>query len=159
MGARGLRDRKGRQPMTDRDARARKVARLWASGLSIREVARRVGIHHQTAIDDLARSDPSSPGWETYRQRRQRRRIPGRDKRMAAAAALRAAGKSLRDIGKELGVSYQTVSNDLARWDAQQPTIPANVIPLSRNRQKVAGKSSPGGGKKARQKLTAGKTS
>jgi DNA-binding CsgD family transcriptional regulator len=137
----------------DRDARARKVARLWASGLSMREVARRLGIHHQTAIDDLARLDSLS--WGAYRTRLERRRVPARDKRMALAARMRTEGKSLRDIGKELGISYQTVSNDLARWDAQQPETPANVIPLSRKRQEVAGKSSPRGGKKTRHKLTA----
>lgn len=31
-----------------REARARKVARLWKSGLSVRETARRVGVHPQT---------------------------------------------------------------------------------------------------------------
>jgi hypothetical protein len=40
-----------------REKRARKVARLWASGLSVREAARRTGIHHQTALDDLSRLD------------------------------------------------------------------------------------------------------
>lgn len=134
-----------------RDARARKVARLWASGLSMREVARRVGIHHQTALDDLARLD--RPSWGDYRRRLERRRTPARDKRMTEAVRLRAQGLSLRQIAAELAVSYQTVSNDLARWDAQKPKTPANVIPL---RQKVAGESDPAGGKKSRQKLTAG---
>jgi transposase len=115
--------------MTDeRDARARKVGRLWASGLSLREVARRVGIHHQTAIDDLARLDRLS--YYTYRKRVERRRVPARDKRMAEAVRLRTEGKSLREIAAELGVSYQTVSNDLARWERERP---ANVIPLSKS--------------------------
>lgn len=108
----------------DREKRARKVARLWASGLSVREAARRVGIHHQTALDDLRWLDR----WPYDNLRRyRRRRVPARDKRMAAAVQLRTEGKSLRQIAGELGVSYQTVSNDLARWDAQHPV---NVIPL-----------------------------
>jgi DNA-binding CsgD family transcriptional regulator len=113
----------------DREKRARKVARLWASGLSVREAARRVGIHHQTALDDLRMLD-SWPNDDLRRYRR--RRVPARDKRMADAARLRAEGKSLREIGRELGVSYQTVSNDLARWDAHLAATPANVISLSR---------------------------
>ncbi len=111
----------------DRDARARKVARLYASGLSLRETARRAGIHHQTAIDDLARLDLGTFG--AYRRRLEKRRVPARDKRMAAAVRLRAGGQSLRQIARELAVSHQTVKNDLARWDAARP---ANVVPLSR---------------------------
>lgn len=50
-----------------------------------------------------------------------------KDKRMLAAVRLRADGKSLREIAKELAVSYQTVANDLARWERERP----NVILLS----------------------------
>jgi transposase len=121
-------------PAADREARARKVARLWASGLSLRAVAKRLGIHHQTAIDDLAWLDRPSYG---YRKRLERRRVPARDKRMAEAARLRTEGKSLRQAAAELGVSYQTVSNDLARWDARR--MPANVVPLSRKSSKSGG--------------------
>ena len=51
---------------------------------------------------------------------------PDKDKRMAAAVRKRAEGKSLREIGRELGVSEITVRRDLARWEAERP----NVIPL-----------------------------
>lgn len=129
----------------DRDARARKVARLYASGLSLRETARRVGVHHQTAIADLARLDYGTFG--AYRRRLEKRRVPARDKRMVEAARLRTAGMSLRQIAKELSVSYQTVSNDLARWDAQQPKMPANVVSLSRKLSKSGVRNSPPGGK------------
>ena len=122
----------------DRDARARKVARLWASGLSLRQVAKRLGIHHQTAIDDLAWLDRYD-FYDRYMTGLRRRRVPARDKRMAEAVRLRAEGKSLRQAGSELGVSYQTVSNDLARWDAQHPVMPANVVPLARKASKSGG--------------------
>ncbi len=51
-----------------------------------------------------------------------------KDKRMAAAVRMRAEGKSLRQIGEELTVSYQTVANDLARWRRERP----NVVQLSK---------------------------
>lgn len=121
----------------DRDKRARKVARLWASGLSLRQVAKRLGIHHQTAIDDLARLDRYTYG--ANRTRLEQRRVPARDKRMAAAVRLRTEGLSLRQIASQLEVSYQTISNDLARWDAQQPKLPANVLPLARKVSKSGG--------------------
>ncbi len=54
-----------------------------------------------------------------------------KDKRMALAARMRAEGKSLREIGKLLVVHWETVRRDLARWDAQQGDMPANVISLS----------------------------
>ena len=129
----------------DREARARKVGRLWASGLSVREAARRVGIHHQTALDDLAWLDRVS--YYTYRRRVERRRVPARDKRMAKAAQLRAEGKSLREIAGDLAVSHQTVSNDLARWDAQQPQLPVNVVPLRKVSKSGVGNSPPRGQK------------
>lgn len=50
-----------------------------------------------------------------------------KNKRMAAAVRLRADGMSLREIAKELAVSYQTIANDLARWERQRP----NVVLLS----------------------------
>jgi transposase len=110
-----------------RDSRARKVARLYGSGMSIRQAARKVGIHHQTAIDDLARLDRYSFG--AYRRRLDRRHASARDNRMNAAVRLRAQGMSLRNIAAELGVSHQTVSNDIARWQAEHP----NVVQLSRS--------------------------
>lgn len=122
----------------DREARARKVARLWASGLSLRQVAKRAHIHHQTAIDDLAWLDRYSYN-DAYRKRLERRRVPARDKRMARVVELRAEGKSLRQMAVQLGVSHQTVSNDLARWDAQHPVMPANVVPLARKASKSGG--------------------
>ena len=57
---------------------------------------------------------------------------------MARAAELRAEGLSLRQIGERLVCSYQTVANDLARWEQQRP----NVVSLS----KTAVKNSPPGG-------------
>lgn len=127
----------------DRDARARKVARLYASGLSLRETARRVGIHHQTAIEDLDRLGRGTFG--AYRRRLEKRRVPARDKRMAEAARRRADGKSLRQIAGELGVSYQTVSNDLARWDALHPPTDANVVPFRKLSKSGVGNLPPGG--------------
>ncbi len=105
------------------------MGRLWASGLSLRETAKRLGIHHQTAIDDLARLyqvDYSG----AYLRRLQRRRVPTRDQRMATAVKLRGTGLSLRAVAAELGVSYQTIANDLARWQREYGHI---VIPLSRS--------------------------
>jgi hypothetical protein len=46
-----------------------------------------------------------------------------KDKRMAAAVRLRAEGKSLREIAKELAVGVATIHRDLARWDAQQNVV------------------------------------
>lgn len=51
---------------------------------------------------------------------------PDKDKRMAAAVRKRAEGKSLREIGKELGVSEFAVRCDLKRWQETHP----NVVPL-----------------------------
>lgn len=141
----------------DREARARKVARLWASGLSMREVARRVGVHHQTVMADLAQLD-GGVSYRTYRERAGQRRVPVRDKRMTEAARLRAGGMSLRQIAKQLAVSHQTVSNDLGRWDARQAAMPANVIPLARKASKSGAENSPRGGKNTHQKLTGGES-
>lgn len=75
--------------------------------------------------------------------RQYKRKRPGqwrdKDKRMTLAVQSRAEGKSLREIAKELAVSYQTVANDLARWERERP----NVIPLSNS----AVKSDPGPGR------------
>lgn len=57
-----------------------------------------------------------------------------KDKRMAAAVRKRAEGKSLREIGRELGVSEGTIRNDLKRWQEERP----NVIPLRKPVRKVA---------------------
>jgi len=118
----------------DRDDRARKVARLYASGLSIRQAAKRAGIHHQTAADDLNRLGRGTFG--AYRRRLDRRHAAARDKRMLEAVRLRTAGKSLRQSAADLGVSHQTIANDLARWDAAHSAPPANVIRLSRKPSK-----------------------
>jgi transposase len=42
------------------------------------------------------------------------------DKRMAAAVRMRKGGGSLRQIGDRLGVSKDTVANDLARYEREQ---------------------------------------
>jgi lambda repressor-like predicted transcriptional regulator len=47
--------------------------------------------------------------------------------RMLRAVELRADGKSLREIAKEVGCSYQTVANDLAQWQSEHE----NVVALS----------------------------
>ena len=95
----------------DREKRARKFARLWATGASVRQVAKRYGVHHQTVLDDLRWLDHwPYDGLKPYR----RRRVPARDKRMAEAAGLRADGLSLRQIAERLSCSHQTISNDLA---------------------------------------------
>jgi transposase len=117
----------------DREKRARKAARLWGAGLSKRAVARKLGIHHQTVIDDLAWLDRYS--WaepQSYMTRVKKRRIPIRDKRMASAAKLRTSGLSLRAVATELGVSCQTVANDLARWDREYGHV---VIPIVKKRR------------------------
>jgi hypothetical protein len=55
---------------------------------------------------------------------------------MLRAARLRGEGKSLREIGAEIGVSYQTVLRDLRKWDAEQAQV--SHLPVS--------KLPPGGG-------------
>lgn len=51
-------------------------------------------------------------------KRKRPRQWRDKDKRMAAVVKLRAQGRSLREIGMELGVSHNTVVRDLARQDA-----------------------------------------
>lgn len=53
-----------------------------------------------------------------------------KDKRMTLAVRMRAEGKSLREIGDALAVSYMTVARDLERWDRQHSTV-ENVVSLS----------------------------
>ena len=62
-----------------------------------------------------------------------------KNKRMAAAVRLRAQGKSLREIAKELAVTHPTVLADLRKWDE----LNANVVSLPVNH---GGKSDPAGG-------------
>jgi transposase len=126
----------------DRDARARKVARLYASGLSVRQAAVKAGIHHQTALDDLRRLDDGFYGPGPWRRRLDRRHAAARDKRMNTAVQLRAQGMSLRQIAGDLGVSYQTVANDLARWKREHPNVISLVPKPSRN----GGRNCPPGG-------------
>lgn len=52
--------------------------------------------------------------------------------RMLRAARLRGEGKSLRQIGAEIGVSYETVRRDLAAWAAEQSQVshlPVTKVP------------------------------
>lgn len=72
-----------------REKRARKVARLYASGLSARQAAVRVGIHHQTALDDLRRLDDGFYGPGPWRRRLDRRHAAARNKRVTRAVQLR----------------------------------------------------------------------
>jgi len=46
-----------------------------------------------------------------------------RRSRREQAAALRAEGLSLRQIGARIHASYETVRRDLAAWDAQQAKV------------------------------------
>ena len=59
-------------------------------------------------------------------KRKGARRWRDSGKRMELAIGLRAGGKSLREIGTELGVSRMTVKRDLDQWDREHP----NVTPL-----------------------------
>ena len=72
-------------------------------------------------------------------KRKRPRQWRAKDKRMAAAVRLRAGGKSLREIAKELSVTHPTVLADLRKWDGLHP----NVVSLPVNR---GGKSCPAGG-------------
>jgi hypothetical protein len=72
-----------------------------------------------------------------------------KDKRMSAAVGLRAEGKSLRAIAKELAVTHPTVLADLRKWDERHP----NVVSLPVNR---AGKSCPARGEIYQSDLPAG---
>ncbi len=85
-------------------------------------------------------------GVRNYKRKRPRQ-WRDKDKRMRAAVRMRGEGMSLRQSAKELAVSYQTVSNDLARWDAQQASAPANVVSLSRKVSRSGVKSDPPGGR------------
>jgi lambda repressor-like predicted transcriptional regulator len=64
----------------------------------------------------------------TYKPRPQR----DRDRRMAVAVRLHAEGLTLRQIAARQSVSYQTVANDLARWDREHAAMPAAIIRLSK---------------------------
>jgi predicted transcriptional regulator len=77
----------------------------------------------------------------TYKRKRPRQ-WADKDKRMNLAVRLRAEGKSLRQIARELAVTEGTVRNDLKRWEAQQSAVPANVVPL----RKSSAQNSPSGG-------------
>ncbi len=79
------------------------------------------------------------------RNYRRKGHIPWRDvnKRAAAAVRMRTQGLSLRQIGRELTVSYETVRRDLARWDREH----ANVAVLPRTAVTSACHISPPGGR------------
>ena len=55
-----------------------------------------------------------------------------RTRRMAVAARLHAEGLSLRQIGKRLSVSYQTIARDLDEWDQKKAEMPPAILRLSR---------------------------
>ena len=50
---------------------------------------------------------------------------------MAAAVRLSAEGLSLRQIGKRLSISYQTVARYLDEWDQRKADMPPAIIRLS----------------------------
>ena len=62
--------------------------------------------------------------------RKTSRQWSDKDNRMRLAARLRAEGKSLREIGAELGISAPTAMRDLRRWDEARAALPANVFQL-----------------------------
>jgi hypothetical protein len=83
------------------------------------------------------------------RNYKRKRATPWRDKdkRMTLAVRMRAEGKSLRETAAELAVGKDTISRDLARWDAQQASAaPSNVISLSQKRSQSAVANGPAGG-------------
>jgi Helix-turn-helix domain of resolvase len=69
---------------------------------------------------------------------------PDKNRRMVLAVRLRAEGKSLRQIARELAVGVATVHRDLARWDELsnvvslfQPGVPAR--PQRGNLERLSG--------------------
>ncbi len=55
-----------------------------------------------------------------------------RDLRMAQAVRLYyGAGLTLRQVAVRQSVSYQTVANDLARWNRERPGMPAELVRLA----------------------------
>jgi transposase len=70
---------------------------------------------------------------------------PDKDKRMAAAVRKRAEGKSLREIGRELGVSEFAVRCDLKRWQESRPNVVPLRFPTAMNR--------PDGGEKSQEEI------
>lgn len=65
-----------------------------------------------------------------------------KNRRMAVAVRLTREGLSLRQAAARLSVSYQTVANDLARWERVGSEMPLEIVRLS----KPAVKKSPHGG-------------
>ena len=112
---------------SDRAARTRKAASLWREGLSLRQIAAQLSVHHSTIQMDL---------WDV-RARARKKPVPLRDRRMQHAAEMRTAGMTLRQMAAELNVSHQTVANDLARWDQTRPT--SNVLPSVKKWRHIEG--------------------
>lgn len=65
-----------------------------------------------------------------------------KNRRMAVAVRHVAEGLSLREAAARLGVSHQTIANDLARWERERASAPLALVRLS----KPAVKNLPHGG-------------
>ena len=61
---------------------------------------------------------PAVPGGAAVTRTYKRKRWGSKERRVEAAARLRAEGLSLRQIGERLKVHHDTVWRDLKRWDA-----------------------------------------
>lgn len=121
------REQKARKREAVKAARRKEAAQLWRGGMSMRQVARQMGVSVSTVSWWLYSYDNS------YRAKLERERVPAWYGRMAKAAELYLQGKSLREIGAELGVSHQTAANDLIRWGSNDPRIVAYRQNLSRD--------------------------
>lgn len=89
-------------------ARREQVAQLRSEKLTVTAIAKRVGVSPATVGKDLQVLGLGT----SVRPPATKERIHAR---ALEAVALRRKGLSLRDVGRQLGVSYQTVNTDLAR--------------------------------------------
>ena len=61
-----------------------------------------------------------------------RKKTLDKDRRMAVAVRLTHEGLSLRQVAARLSVSYQTVANDLRRWERTAAQMPLEIVRLSK---------------------------
>ena len=84
--------------------RAQEAVTLRRKGLSLRRVAKRLGVSHETVSSDLAKM-----GYSTVPVR------PDVEARRAEVARLRADGKSRKEIADTLGIRLALLDRDIAR--------------------------------------------